>query len=235
VPGRLDVADLEVAYGSQQVLFGVSLEVAPGTVTAVLGTNGAGKTTLLRALSGLVPSAGGSVRLDGRDLAGVDAAGRVGLGLVQVAGVFPGLSVLDNLLLGCHRFAWDVALVSERVERVVGVFPVLGDRLDQAAGTLSGGEQQMLALAKALVLDPSVLLIDELTLGLAPVAVHDLLAVLRELEATMVIVEQSVNIALSIADSVALMEKGRITRAGPTASFLERDDLVATVFLRRDT
>jgi branched-chain amino acid transport system ATP-binding protein len=234
----LSVAGLEVAYGTQPVLFGVSLDVDEGTVTAVLGPNGAGKTTLLRAISGLLRPRAGTISFAGQDLAGADPAQRVALGIVQVAGVFPSLTVGDNLLAGCHRFAWDAARVRARVDDVLGTFPVLGERLDQPAGTLSGGEQQMLAVGKALLLEPRLLLVDELTLGLAPVAVADLLEAVRALRrrgTTMIVVEQSVNVALSIADTAAVMEKGRITLVAPAASLVERDDLVETVFLGRGT
>jgi ABC-type branched-subunit amino acid transport system ATPase component len=235
------VRDLDVSYGDRQVLFGVDLDVGSGEVLALLGTNGAGKSTLLRAISGLSHADRGHVAHRGRDVTAVDAAARVALGIVQVPGgraVFPSMSVLDNLLAGCHLFAWNRDRVEARIGDVLGLFPRLGERLDQVAGTLSGGEQQMLALAKALVLEPDVLLVDELSLGLAPVVVQELLEVVRGLNergTTMVIVEQSVNVALAIADRAVWMEKGRIRWTGPAAGLLDRTDLVRAVFLSPGT
>lgn len=236
-PPALQVRGLDVSYGDRQVLFGVDLTLGSGEVLALLGTNGAGKSTLLRAISGLSPADRGRVAHHGRDVTAVDVAARVALGIVQVPGgraVFREMSVLDNLLAGCHLFAWSRDRVQARIGEVLGLFPRLGERLDQAAGTLSGGEQQMLALGKALVLEPDVLLVDELSLGLAPVVVQELLDVvrgLRERGTTMVIVEQSVNVALSIADRAVWMEKGRISWSGPAAALLDRADLVRAVFL----
>jgi ABC-type branched-subunit amino acid transport system ATPase component len=228
----LEVRGLAVDRGGHRVLFGVDLDVAAGEVLALVGTNGAGKSTLLAAVSGLLRPRAGSVRLGGTDLEGLDAADRVRAGIAQVPGgraVFPNLSVRDNLLVGCHLFAWDRARVQARLEHVLGIFPQLGGRLDQTSGTLSGGEQQMLGLAKALLLEPRLLLIDELSLGLAPTVVADLLAVVGELRAggtTMVIVEQSLNLALSIADRAAWLEKGEIRFAGPPADLRSRVDLL---------
>ncbi|HEY2428594.1 MAG TPA: ABC transporter ATP-binding protein [Acidimicrobiales bacterium] len=225
--GLLEVRALEVARGSQPVLFGVDLDVAAGELVAVLGPNGAGKSTLLAAVSGLLRARGGTIRFAGEELRSVDAAGRVALGIVQMPGgraVFPRLTVLDNLLVGCQPFAWDRDRVEARIGRVMDLFPPLASRLDQAAGTLSGGEQQMLGLGKALLLEPRLLLIDELSLGLAPVVVQELVQVIAGLKAagtTMVVVEQSVNVALSIADRAAWMEKGAIRRVSPAAELQE--------------
>ncbi|GAC1311869.1 MAG: hypothetical protein NVSMB12_00870 [Acidimicrobiales bacterium] len=233
----LQVRNLDVSYGPLRVLFGVNIDVWPGEVLAILGTNGAGKSTLLRAISGLNGADRGVIRLHGRAMTFADAPTRVQLGVVQVAGgraIFPSLSVLENLLVGCHGFAWDRDLVRARIAHVVGLFPRVGERLRQPAGSLSGGEQQMLALAKALLLDPQILLIDELSLGLAPTVVQELLAVVQQLKdagTTIVIVEQSVNVALSIADRAVWMEKGQVRFEGPATDLLERDDLVRAVFL----
>lgn len=233
----LQVSPLDYSYGHVQVLFDVTFEVKQGEVLALLGTNGAGKSTLLRAVSGLGIPDRGAVRLDGRTITYVDPVTRVKLGIVQVPGgraVFPGLSVQENLLVGAHTYIWDRDRVGERIGRVTELFPVLGDRFEQKAGTLSGGEQQMLALGRALLLDPKVMLIDELSLGLAPVVVQELLQAVEKLKAegiTMIIVEQSVNVALSLADRALFMEKGRIRFEGPAKELLERDDLVRAVFL----
>ena len=180
---------------------------------------------------------GGAIFFDGRDITHADAVQAARAGIVQVPGgkaIFPSLTVRENLLAGAYTFIWDGAEVEQRIERVVELFPILGTRMDQPAGTLSGGEQQMLGLGQALLLDPDVLLIDELSLGLAPVVVQQLLEVVEKLKKqgiTMVIVEQSVNVALSIADRAVFMEKGQVRFEGPARELLERDDLVRAVFL----
>jgi ABC-type branched-subunit amino acid transport system ATPase component len=233
----LQVRGLDAGYGPVQVLFGVDLDVREGEVLALLGTNGAGKSTLLRSISGLLTPSRGVIRLDGRQVTFTDAPTRVGLGIVQVPGgkaVFPSLTVAENLLAGAHRYGWDRALITTRVDDVVGLLPRLGERFEQEAGLLSGGEQQMLAIGKALLLEPRILLIDELSLGLAPVVVQDLLALverLRERGVTMVLVEQSLNVALSVADRAVFMEKGQVRFTGPAAELLERPDLARAVFL----
>ncbi len=233
----LVVQGLEVSYGDQQVLFGVDLSVAAGEVVALLGTNGAGKSTLLRAVCGSLASQRGSVRLDGQAVTYADTPARVRLGLTQVPGgkaVFPSMTVRDNLLVGTATFLWERDRRTERLEAVVALFPDLRPLLDQPAGLLSGGEQQMLALAKALLLEPKVLLVDELSLGLAPVVVQQLLQVVRDLAdagTAVVLVEQSVNVALSVADRAVFMEKGTVRFDGPAADLLARDDLLRAVFL----
>jgi ABC-type branched-subunit amino acid transport system ATPase component len=233
----LQVRNLDVSYGAVQVLFDVALTAHKGETLALLGTNGAGKSTLLRAISGLTLPHRGVVRFEGRSVTYTDATERVRRGIVQVAGgksVFASLSVRENLLAGAHTFIWDAARLEERASEVLDLFPALVPLLDQPAGTLSGGEQQMLALAKALLLEPQILLIDELSLGLAPVAVQEILVTIDRLKAqglTMVIVEQSINVALAVADRAVFMEKGRIRFEGRTADLLERDDLARAVFL----
>jgi ABC-type branched-subunit amino acid transport system ATPase component/predicted MFS family arabinose efflux permease len=233
----LQVRNLDFSYGQVQVLFDVNVDVKEGEVLALLGTNGAGKSTLLRAISGIGLADRGVVRFRGRTITYADPGARVRQGIVQVPGgkaIFPSLTVRENLLAGAHTFIWEPERVAERIERVVELFPILGDRMDQPAGTLSGGEQQMLGIGQALLLDPQVLLIDELSLGLAPVVVQQLLEVVERLKGegiTMVIVEQSVNVALSIADRAVFMEKGQVRFEGPAQELLERDDLVRAVFL----
>jgi ABC-type branched-subunit amino acid transport system ATPase component/predicted MFS family arabinose efflux permease len=233
----LQVRNLDFSYGSLQVLFGVDLDVHEGEVLALLGTNGAGKSTLLRAISGLGLPDRGVIRLRGRTMTFSDPGTRVRLGVVQVPGgkaVYPSLSVAENLVAGAYTYVWDVDRVRSRVAEVVELFPVLGERLDQPAGTLSGGEQQQLAIATALLLDPQVLLIDELSLGLAPVVVQELLQVIERLKErglTIVIVEQSLNVAVAVADRAVFMEKGQVRFEGPARDLLERDDLVRAVFL----
>ncbi|MCH1512198.1 MAG: ATP-binding protein [Acidimicrobiales bacterium] len=232
----LQVQSLNVSYGNLQVLFDVEFEVRRGETLALLGTNGAGKSTALRAISGLKMPDRGVVRMNGRDITLVDPEYRVTLGMVQVPGgeaLFTGQTVGENL----EVWSWlieDPIIRKERQEKVFDIFPQLTDRLDDKAGSLSGGQQQMLALGKALMLEPELLLIDELSLGLAPVVVQDLLVVVEQLKKsgiTMVIVEQSVNVALSIADRAIFMERGRIQFQGPAQELLERDDLLRAVFL----
>ena len=252
----LQVRNLDFSYGPVQVLFDVSLEVARGETLALLGTNGAGKSTLLRAVSGLGFPDRGVVRLNGRTVTYAEAEARHGAGIVQLrggGGVFPALTGRDNLraaLLSRSRIRSpgragrtgradsgsraDRAEAEARIESAAELFPALADRLDVAAGDLSGGQQQMLALAMALAHEPEVLLIDELSLGLAPALVQELLEVvegLRDRGQTMVIVEQSLNVALAFADRAVFMEKGRIRFEGPAAELAERDDLVRAVFL----
>ena len=233
----LQVHNLDFAYGSVQVLFDVSFEVARGEVLALLGTNGAGKSTLLRAVSGLGIPDRGVVRLGGRTITYAEAEARFAAGLVQLrggAGVFEDLSVADNLRASVLAARLDEAEVEARSQRSLSLFPALAERTGTAGRELSGGQQQMLALAMALMHDPEVLLIDELSLGLAPLVVEELLVVVERLRTegqTMVIVEQSLNVALAFADRAIFMEKGRIRFEGPAQELAERDDLARAVFL----
>ena len=233
----LQVRNLDYSYGPVQVLFDVNVDVHQGEVLALLGTNGAGKSTLLRAISGLGVPDRGVVRFEGRTITYADPGTRVRLGVVQVPGgkaIFPTMSVRENLLAGARSFIWQRDKVNERIAYVTGLFPILAERIDQPAGTLSGGEQQMLGLATSLLLDPKVILIDELSLGLAPVIVQQLLEVvvaLKQAGKTILVVEQSVNVALSIADRAVFMEKGQVRFEGPARDLLDRDDLVRAVFL----
>jgi ABC-type branched-subunit amino acid transport system ATPase component len=233
----LQVRNLDFSYGPVQVLFDVDLEVQRGEVLALLGTNGAGKSTLLRAISGLGIPDRGVVRLNGKTLTYVEAETRFLAGVVQLrggAGVFPDLTVGENLRTALLSSRLPATDITRRVEKVMGMFPAIESRRGVPARDLSGGQQQMLALAMALVHEPQVLLIDELSLGLAPVVVQELLGVVEALKAegmTMVIVEQSLNVALAFADRAVFMEKGRVRFEGPAQELLERDDLVRAVFL----
>ena len=203
----------------------------------MLGTNGAGKTTLLRVLAGLETPSSGRVRLNGVDVTGAEAEDLVGRGLVLVSGgraVFADMTVDENLELQAltvrHRTDW----VRQRREEIYDLFPRLAERLRQPAGSLSGGEQQQVALAKAILLDPSVLCIDELSLGLAPIVVQELLEVVRRINATgvaVVLVEQSLNIASELCTRAVFMEKGLVRFEGRPSELLERDDLARAVFL----
>ena len=232
----LQVHNLDVSYGPLQVLFGVDLEVQRGEVLALLGTNGAGKSTLLRAVAGLVMPDRGVVRMNGHTITLSDPELRVAMGMVQVPGgeaLFPNQTVAENLQV----WSWlieDPVKRRERMDLVLETFPVVRERLKSRAGSMSGGEQQMLALSKAVMLDPEILLVDELSLGLAPLVVQQLLEVVERLKAaglTMVIVEQSVNVALAVADRAVFMERGHVRFEGPAQELLERGDLLRAVFL----
>jgi len=217
-----------------QVLFDINLDIRKGETVALLGTNGAGKSTLLRLISGLSIPSRGVVRLVGRAITYEDPTVRVRRGIVQVPGghsVFSPLTVRENLRVGA--FLCDPPDVDPRIERSLELFPALRSRMDEPAGTLSGGQQQMLGFAKALVLEPQLLLIDELSLGLAPLVVQELLGVVQELKSrgvTMIIVEQSVNVGLLIADRAVFMEKGEVRFEGAAEDLLHRDDLLRAVF-----
>ncbi|MGA0803200.1 MAG: ABC transporter ATP-binding protein, partial [Ilumatobacteraceae bacterium] len=232
----LQVRNVDVSYGNLQVLFDVGFEVRRGEVLALLGTNGAGKSTILKAISGLKMPDRGVIRMNGRTISLVDPQYRSSMGLILVPGgeaVFSSMSVDENLTLWSRQID-DPTRRKERMKVVEETFPILRERADQRAGSLSGGQQQMLALAKAVMLEPELLLIDELSLGLAPVVVQDLLQVverLKEQGITMVIVEQSVNVALSIADRAVFMERGEVKFEGPAKDLLERGDLLRAVFL----
>jgi ABC-type branched-subunit amino acid transport system ATPase component len=235
-PPLLSVRGVDFSYGSLQVLFGVDLDVAPGEILGLLGTNGAGKSTLLRAVSGLGRVQAGEITFDGAPITDEATEDRVRRGLVMLPGgkaVFPSLTVEENLTAAVFTFVFDRARATERVDEALALFPKLRDRMGQHAGTLSGGEQQMLALAKAFVLEPRMLLIDELTLGLAPVAVQALLEAVATFRAggmTIVLVEQSLNVAIALCDRAVFMERGQIRFSGPPAELLERGDLARAVF-----
>ena len=237
VKSLLAVRGLEVAYGNLQILFGVDLDVHEGEVVALLGTNGAGKSTFLKAISGLLDPIGGAVFFAGRDVSHADAVNKALLGMALVPGdrgVFPGLTVAENLRIAGWMIRSDTAEMNAAIERVLDYFPVLRDRLDVPAGNMSGGEQQMLVLAQALMGRPKLMMIDELSLGLAPVIVEQLLKTVKRLAEdgmTIVLVEQSVNIALTIAERAVFMEKGEIRFAGKTKDLLKRPDVLRSVFL----
>jgi ABC-type branched-subunit amino acid transport system ATPase component len=232
----LQVRNVDASYGTLQVLFDVSFEVKKGECLALLGTNGAGKSTILRSISGLLNPDRGVVRMNGRTITLVDPQYRVALGMMQIPGgeaVFPSMSVSENLELWSELIE-DKTKRAERVAATFEVFPELTHLVDSKAGSLSGGQQQMLALGKAIMLQPDLLLIDELSLGLAPIIVQRLLAIVEELKAqgtTMILVEQSVNVALSVADRAVFMERGQVRFEGPAQELLERDDLLRAVFL----
>ena len=228
---------VEVAYDQVQVLFGVDLEVRPGEIVALLGTNGAGKSTLLKAISGVVDPIGGAIFFEGRDVTHTDAVSTSKLGIVQVPGgkaVFPTLTVAEHLRAAGWLYRDDPDYLRSANEEVLGIFPRLRERQDQMAGNLSGGEQQMLALAMAFIAKPKILMIDELSLGLAPTIVEQLLGIVRRIRDTgtaIILVEQSINVALTVAERAYFMEKGEVRFEGATSELLERDDIVRSVFL----
>jgi branched-chain amino acid transport system ATP-binding protein len=233
----LSVRGLDAAYGPVQILFSVDMDVAEGEVVALLGTNGAGKSTLLKAVTGLLRPRRGVVRYAGRDITAMspDAVARLGVALMPGGrGVFPGLRVEENLRLAAWMDRARPADTADARDAVLELFPVLRERLHEPAGDLSGGQQQMLALACTLMTRPRLLLIDELSLGLAPVVVGELLEVVREINrrgTTVVVVEQSVTTALQVAARAVFMEKGQVRFTGPTADLLDRPDLLRAVFL----
>jgi ABC-type branched-subunit amino acid transport system ATPase component/predicted MFS family arabinose efflux permease len=232
----LQVVNIDFSYGPVQVLFDVNFEVFRGECVALLGTNGAGKSTILRIISGLEVPERGVVRLGGRNITYVAPEQRVRLGIVQLPGgkgVFPSLTVQQNLAVSARLLAGNNAEVEKRIDGVIEVFPELGERRKQPARSLSGGQQQMLALARVLIHQPEVLLIDELSLGLAPVVVQRMLELVDQLKArgqTMIIVEQSLNVALSISDRAIFLEKGEVKFEGTASDLVQRDDLARAVF-----
>ena len=230
----LEVKDLEAFYGRTKALHGVSFAMATGGITTILGANGAGKTTTLRAISRMVRTAG-SVRFDGTSLEGKATEDVVRLGIAHAPegrGTFVGLTVEENLRLG----AWgrrERSGLERDFEHVFGYFPVLRDRRRQPAGTLSGGEQQMLAVARALMLRPRLLLLDEPSLGLAPMVVREIFRILRTVNkdgVTILLVEQNATLALDLADHVFLLETGRVVMEGPS-EVLRNDDAIRRAYL----
>ena len=237
----LSCRHVDFSYGQLQVLFDVDFTVDDGEMVALLGTNGAGKSTLLRVISGLGLPSRGSVTFGGTDITYLDAERRLGIGITQIPGgkaTFGPLSVVENLRVFGHSLGRGDAAVAAGLDATFEAFPRLAERRNQLASTLSGGEQQMLALGKAFILRPRLLLIDELSLGLAPKVVGELLGIVRRINAggtAVVLVEQSVNIALSLVDHAYFMEKGQIRFDGPAADLLERRDLLRSVFLEGAT
>jgi branched-chain amino acid transport system ATP-binding protein len=231
----LEVEDLHVAYGDTKVLHGIGFSVEMRGITTILGANGAGKTTTLRAVSGIVPPRG-RVALDGRRIDGKACEDIARLGIAHVPegrGTFVGFTVEENLRLGAHGRR-DRAGVGEDMERVYDYFPVLGQRRRQAAGTLSGGEQQMLALARALMLRPRLLLLDEPSLGLAPLVVQEIFRIVRAINqkegVSVLLVEQNATLALGLADHAYLLETGRVVLAGP-AEEIRKNEAVRRAYL----
>ena len=230
----LEVRDAVVHYGRIEALHGVSVVVRPGELVTLLGSNGAGKTTLMRAISGLRPLSQGSVWFDGRDITRVKAHQRAIDGLVQAPegrGVFPGMTVLDNLEMGCYGRKFETkAAHDERLDWVFATFPRLAERRKQVGGTLSGGEQQMLAIGRALMARPRVLLLDEPSMGLAPMVISQIFSIIAEINdsgTTVLLVEQNAQQALSRSDRAYILETGTVTRTGPAQELLADNSIRA--------
>jgi branched-chain amino acid transport system ATP-binding protein len=222
----LELANIRAGYGSRTVLHDISLTVATGELVAVIGANGAGKSTVLGSISGLVPIRAGILSLNGREITTAEAHARVPLGLAHVPEgrrIFPKLSVEENLSMGAFTVR-DGAAISRQRAMMLDLFPVLAERRNQKGGTLSGGEQQMLAIARALMSKPSVLLLDEPSMGVAPLFVEKIVAALVALRTqgvTILLVEQNASTALSIADRAYVLEQGRIVLEGRGADLLK--------------
>ncbi|MGV0994030.1 MAG: ABC transporter ATP-binding protein [Mycobacterium sp.] len=230
----LEVRDAVVHYGKIEALHGVSLVVRDGELVTLLGSNGAGKTTLMRAISGLRPLTSGSIWFDGEDITKVKAHRRAIDGLVQAPegrGVFPGMTVAENLDMGCYGRKFDSkAAHDERLDWVYATFPRLAERSKQVGGTLSGGEQQMLAIGRALMARPRVLLLDEPSMGLAPMVISQIFSIIAEINkegTTVLLVEQNAQQALTRSDRAYILETGTVTREGPARELLADDSIRA--------
>jgi branched-chain amino acid transport system ATP-binding protein len=234
-PPLLTVDGLETFYGSIQALKGVSFEVPEGSIVTLLGANGAGKSTTLKSISGLVPPARGTVTFTGRRIDGLPSEQIVRLGISHVPEgreLFPELTVLENLRMGAYTRT-DKRAIERSLEQAQAHFPILAERRLQLAGTLSGGEQQMLAIGRALMAEPRLLLLDEPSLGLAPMLVEEIFRIIREIHdngTTVLLVEQNANKALSIADYGYVLETGTVSLAGDSRQLL-RDDHVRRAYL----
>ncbi len=235
----LSITNLQAAYGKVQVLHGISLEVPKGKLVTLIGSNGAGKTTTMRAISGMIKPKGGKVTLDGKDITGADSHKIARAGLAhspEGRRVFASMTVTDNLLLGAFpRFtrARPKGDIKHDLEKALELFPRLKERQGQLAGTLSGGEQQMLAMARAVMLNPDVVLLDEPSMGLAPILVEEVFRIIQRLKSegvTMLLVEQFAAAALNVADYGYVLENGSISVHGPAES-LKTDPKVIAAYL----
>ena len=232
----LRLNSVNVSYGAIQAVRDVSIEVTKGEVVTIIGANGAGKSTLLKSIVGLEPVTNGQVFLDGQDITSTPAHRRTGMGVAlspEGRGVFSDQSVRDNLLLGAYSKKANAAQTEQKIEHFFGLFPRLRERQEQVAGTMSGGEQQMLAIARALMSEPKLLLLDEPSLGLAPLIIKDIfntIRTLRETGLTILLVEQMANQALAVADHAYVLETGRITHQGKGSDLLN-DPKVRAAYL----
>ena len=226
----LKIEDLEVSYGAVQALRGISMEVNDGEIVSLIGANGAGKTTTLHAITGLVPIRSGSVIYDGHDLRKTDPSRIVTMGLAHVPEgrqVFTRMTVAENLAMGAY-FRKDQKTIADDLERVYARFPRLKERAKQLAGTLSGGEQQMLAVARGLMARPEIIMMDEPSLGLAPLVVKGIFDIIREINkrgVTVLLIEQNANMALKVADYAYVLETGSIGLSGTGAQLLADENV----------
>ena len=231
----LKIDDLHVSYGAVRAIKGISLEVNDGELVSLIGANGAGKTTTLHTISGLVPAESGSIGLDGHDLRKTAPNNIIELGLAHVPEgrhVFARMTVEENLMMGAY-IVRDKGKIKKQLERVYAHFPRLAERSRQLAGTLSGGEQQMLAMGRALMTEPRMLLLDEPSMGLSPILVKEIFSMIKALHAdgiTILLVEQNAKMALSISDRAYVLETGRISMSGKAADLLH-DDKVRRAYL----
>ena len=230
----LEVRDLNVFYGRIHAIKGLSVEVEEGEIVTLIGANGAGKTTTMKAISGVRPVATGSVWFDGRDITRVPGYQRVDMGLCQAPegrGIFPGMSVMENLEMGCYaRKDRKSAAKDQDLERVLHLFPRLKERIKQSGGTLSGGEQQMLAIGRALMSRPRLLLLDEPSMGLAPMLINQIFTIVREINAqgtTVLLVEQNASQALRLAGRAYVLETGRVVKEGSGDQLLHDQSVIA--------
>ncbi|MFF1730199.1 ABC transporter ATP-binding protein [Streptomyces sp. NPDC058247] len=234
----LEVEDLRVAYGKIEAVKGISFTVQQGEVVTLIGTNGAGKTTTLRTLSGLLKPLSGKITFDGKPLTGVPAHKIVAMGLAhspEGRRIFPRLTIAENLQLGAFLRS-DKAGIEKDIQRAYDLFPILGERRKQAAGTLSGGEQQMLAMGRALMSQPKLLMLDEPSMGLSPIMMQKIMATIVELKSqgtTILLVEQNAQAALSLADHGHVMEVGSVVLSG-TGQDLLHDESVRKAYLGED-
>jgi branched-chain amino acid transport system ATP-binding protein len=231
----LEIDNITLLYGRIQALHGISIEVNEGEIVALVGANGAGKSTTMRAVSGLRPIASGAIRFEGRDISKMRADLRVALGISQAPegrGIFPGMSVVENLEMGAF-LRKDSAGIRKDLDRVFGLFPRLLERRKQAGGTLSGGEQQMLAVGRALMSKPKLLLLDEPSMGLAPILIQQIFSIITEINqqgTTILVVEQNAQQALSRAHRAYVLETGQIVKSGTGAELLN-DPAVKDAYL----
>ena len=236
----LQVSQIDFSYGQVQILFDVGFEVRKGEVLALLGTNGAGKSTILRVIAGLGTPARGVVRHHGRTITYVTPEMRTRLGIRMLPGgkgVFNDLSIRENLEVAAYNLRKDRTAMNDAIDRALALFPELAERADVPASALSGGQQQMLALAQVLTTETDILIIDELSLGLAPIMVERLVKVIEQLRdqgMTIIVVEQSLNVAMAIADRAVFLEKGHVRFEGDMKELAGRDDLARAVFLGTD-
>ncbi|GAB3584131.1 ABC transporter ATP-binding protein [Calidifontibacter terrae] len=235
----LELKDLKVHYGRIQALHGISISVEEGEIVSLIGANGAGKTTTMRAIAGLLNSSGGSINFNGKDITKVPGHSRVGLGMSltpEGRGIFPAMTVLENLDMGAFARKKNTAEYDEDMERVFDLFPRLKEREKQAGGTMSGGEQQMLAIGRALMARPKLLLLDEPSMGLAPQYIKQIFTIVQEVNkqgTTVLLVEQNANQALRRSHRAYILETGTITREG-TGAELAADPAVKAAYLGAD-